>query len=123
MMESIRIDQPGRMNLLGYLLRSILQRGATRDRGRRQLRRLRGRIEIGGSEMRVGLAGANGEVVISAGAIAQADARVHADLRTLLALSLGGNPLGPLLSGRLRVRGKVWRLLPLLRLMKGPRRP
>ncbi len=122
-MAAVRFARPDQVNLLGYLLRSILQRGATHPAGQKALRRLRGSIEIGGSDMRIRLESSGGEAVISAGPAPEADARVHADLRTLLELALGKNPLGPFFRGRLRVRGKIWRLLPLLRLMKGPRQP
>ncbi|RME23018.1 MAG: hypothetical protein D6806_11995 [Deltaproteobacteria bacterium] len=98
------------MNLLGYLLRSVFDRAAHEENTARQLRKLKGRIEIGASSMKV-FVKADGKP----------KARVWGTLDALLDMATGGGFVGALLSGKVRIGGKAWRLLPLLSVFKGAR--
>ncbi len=48
----------------------------------------------------------------------KADARVCGNMDALLGVALGHGMVGPVLSGKLKVGGKVWRLLKMLKLLK-----
>lgn len=111
-----------RMNLLGYILRSLLERALTSPRQVRRVRRVKGPIEIGASSMRIVLVATGEEVVLRVPDTGEAGprsiARVHGDLEALLSLALGRRLVRNMIRGRLRVGGRVWRLLPLLFLLR-----
>ena len=48
----------------------------------------------------------------------RSDVRVRGSMDTLLGVSLGKGMVWPVLTGRLKVGGKVWRLLRMLPLLK-----
>ncbi|NMB74438.1 MAG: hypothetical protein GYA21_04835 [Myxococcales bacterium] len=114
---------PERMNLLGYILRSLLERALSKPRLARRMRKVDRPIEIRASAMRVVLLTTGEEVVLrvpeQAGEpTARPAAWVRGDLEALLGLTLGRGLVRNLLRGRLRVGGRVWRLLPLLSLLR-----
>jgi hypothetical protein len=113
---------PERMNLLGYILRSLLERALTIPRQARRVRKLKGPIEIRASSMRIVLAATGEEVVLRVPDTGEPGprsvARVQGDLDALLSLALGRRFARNMIRGRLRVGGRVWRLLPLLFLLR-----
>jgi hypothetical protein len=46
------------------------------------------------------------------------DASIAADMATLIDVCLGRALVGPVLTRRMRLGGKIWRLLPLLKLFR-----
>ncbi len=118
---SVEFSRPDRMNLLGYLLRSVFDRAAHEENTARQLRKLKGRIEIGASSMKVFVKADGERMLISTEADGKPEARVWGTLDALLDMATGGGFVGALLSGKVRIGGKAWRLLPLLSVFKGAR--
>jgi ubiquinone biosynthesis protein UbiJ len=117
-MAKVTFETPGRMNLLGYFLRSLIERNSNSPQGARAFEKMKGAIGVGASEMRITLKFSQGGLVIALGEEGKTDARVCGRLDTLLAVALGRQMIGPLLSGELKVSGKIWRLLPLLNLFR-----
>ncbi len=113
---------PERMNLLGHILRSLLERALSEPRLARRMRKVERPIEIRASAMRLLLHVSGEEVILRVPEAGQPEARpvarVWGDLEALLALTLGRGLVRNFLRGRLRVGGRVWRLLPLLSLLR-----
>lgn len=122
-MAKVKFETPGTMNLLGYFLRSLIERNVKSEQGARAFNKMKGVIVVGASEMRVTLRFTEHDVVIALGEQNGADARVCGSLNTLLAVTLGRELIAPVLSGRLKVSGKIWRLLPLLRFFRAEPHP
>ncbi len=122
-MPEVMFAAPGEMNLLGHFLRSLIERNLQTERGTRALGNLKGTVLVGASKMRVTLEFGPDRLVIHLGDQGSPDAQVMASLETLLRVALGRGMLGPLLSGQIQVRGKVWRLLPLLQLLGAEEEP
>jgi hypothetical protein len=106
------------MNLLGYILRSLIERNLRTERGTRAFTIMKGKILVGASRMKVTLDFDGDDLYMSVGQEGKADVRVKGSMNTLLGVALGRGMVWPVLSGRLRVGGKVWRLLRMLRLLK-----
>ena len=114
----VTVDQPETMNLLGLLLRSILERRLTDEAARKRAARLRGDLLVQGGRMRVTLRFADGHVTITRTTSKRPRARVAGTLTGFLAVARGGGIVRPLLRGELKAGGNlVWllRILPLLR--------
>ena len=114
----VRLEPDGEMHLVGYFLRALLERaiGAHGGRVPRGLVGASYGIRSEGMELTIAFRqdGAGIRRILSQ----DTDARVEAALPTLVRLLLGGGLLRPWLSGEVRARGKLWRLMPLLRLLR-----
>ena len=108
-----------RMNLLGFFLRSVIGRAAKEPSLRKHLSRLKGVVELGASSMKVFVEPTHGRIVISTDPPEKPAARVWGSLDTMLEVATGGGIIRAVAGGRLRIAGKVWRLLPLLFVFKG----
>lgn len=117
-MPRVRFATPGEMNLLGYILRALIERNLETPRGAKAFSRMKGRVMVGASAMRVTLEFSGDELVMRVGDQPKADARVHGSMDALLGVALGHGMVGPVLSGKLKVGGKAWRLLRMLKLMQ-----
>jgi hypothetical protein len=106
------------MNLLGYILRALINRNLQTDAGVRALKKMKGKILVGASRMKVTLDFDGDDLQISVGAREKAQTRVSGSMDTLLGVALGKGMVGPVLAGRLKVGGRVWRLLRMLKLLK-----
>jgi len=78
---------------------------------------MKGTILVGASRMRVMLEFTGGDLVMAVGGD-RADTRVRGSMDTLLGVALGHGMVMPVLSGKLKVGGKIWRLLRMLKLMR-----
>jgi hypothetical protein len=117
-MARVVFETPGRMNLLGYFLRSMTERNLKSEKGLRAFSQLKGAILLGASDMRVTLRFVGGDLIVSLGDQGKTDAGVCGSLDALLGVALGRELIAPVLSGKLRVSGKVWRILPLLSFLR-----
>lgn len=106
-------EPPG---LLGLLVLRLLRRAAALrpDAARRLADR---RLRLRSGLQSVTLAGHDGHVEARGDDVAAVDATAEGDLATLLAAARG-HAVREALLGRLRVRGRVWRLSPLLALFR-----
>jgi hypothetical protein len=116
---TVRLEDPERMNLLGLLLRSILERRLAEPAARRRAARLRGEVAVRGGRMRVTLRFEPTGIVITRAASARPRARVEGTLAGLLAVALGRGLVRPLLTRALAPRGNLLFLLRLLPLLRG----
>jgi SCP-2 sterol transfer family protein len=117
-MPKVVFKTPGEMNLVGYLLRSLIDRNLQTEKGARVLAKMKGTVLVGASDMRITLDFSGEDLVIAVGEQGKADARVCGNMDALLGVALGHGMVGPVLSGKLKVGGKVWRLLKMLKLLK-----
>lgn len=117
-MPNVRFRKLGEMNLLGYILYGIIERNLQTERGRRAFKKTKGTIGLAASGMRVTLDFQGEQLQLEVGQAGPVDARVEGTIDTLMRISLGGNFVVPVLRGRLRVGGKIWRLLSLIQLLK-----
>jgi hypothetical protein len=117
-MPQVVFHPPGEMNLLGYILRSLLDRNLKSPGGERAFRKMKGKVLVGASQMKVTLDFDGDDLQISVGLVGKAQARVQGSMDTLLGVALGKGMVGPVLSGKLKVGGRVWRLLRMLKLLE-----
>ncbi len=115
----ITIVAPERMNLLGLLLRSILERRLADTRALQTARKLSGDVVIITGEMSVTLHFADGRVAITRDPPeGRVRARIRGTLPALLDAALGRGRVRAWLAGRLRVWGGPFTLLRLLSLLR-----
>jgi hypothetical protein len=88
-MPRVVFKTPGKMNLLGYILRTLVERNLETPKGARAFSKMKGTVVVGASRMLV-----------------------------TLDVSLGKGMIWPVVTRRLKVAGKVWRLLRMLPLLK-----
>lgn len=117
-MARVVFRTPGEMNLLGYILRSLVERNLKRPKGARALLKMKGTVLVGASKMRLTLDFSGEDLVMEVGAQGKPDVRVVGSMDALLGVSLGKGMVWPVLTRRLKVGGKVWRLLRMLPLLK-----
>ena len=117
-MPQVVFRPPDEMNLLGYILRSLFDRNLKTPPGEQAFRKMKGRVLVGASEMKVTLDFDGDDLQIAVGESDKAQTRVRGSMDTLLGVALGKGMVGPVLAGRLKVGGRVWRLLRMLKLLK-----
>lgn len=115
----VRLEPPGEMNLIGYFLRGLVQRGMEASGGRVPRRLAGHRYLIRSEGMEVTLIIGSDEILIRRGRHPRIDATVRAGLESMIELLREGRVVGPFLRGSLTVRGKIWRLLPLMGVLRG----
>ena len=117
-MLQVRHADPDRQTILGHLLASLLQRGLQNARTERALARARGHLTLEVSGMVCTLELAGEFITLHAGRPVIPVAELRADLCTLVGLATRGGIVPALLGRRLVLRGRPWRLLPLLHLLR-----
>jgi hypothetical protein len=116
---SVTIDSPERMNLLGLLLRGLLEEKLKVDRHARQVQRIEGDVQVVAGTMAVTLRFERERILILAGNSGKPRARIRGTMESLLQIVTRQRLVRPVLCGRVRLSGNpLWmlRLLPLLRL-------
>lgn len=117
-MPRVVFKTPGEMNMLGYILRCLVERNLETPKGARAFAKMKGTVMVGASRMRVTLDFSGEDLVVEMGWRDNVDVRVRGSMDTLLGVSLGKGMIWPVVTGRLKVGGKVWRLLRMLPLLK-----
>ncbi len=117
-MSGVVFKTPGEMNLLGYILRSLVERNLQTPKGARAFSKMKGTVLVGASRMTVSLDFSGEDLEMQVGEHGRPDVRVRGSMDTLLGVSLGKGMVWPVMSRRLKVGGKVWRLLRMLPLLK-----
>ncbi len=117
----VRVEDPERMNLMGLLMRGLLETTANSERGRRIVRSLRGDVKVVAGSMAVTLCFSKGEVILRREAKSSPRASVSGEMKPLLEIVAGGGLVLPVLSGRVRVRGNLLMLLKMLPLIRAPK--
>lgn len=114
----VKFLEPDRMNLMGYFLRDILQTNLSSKKGQKVAQYMKGNILFIASEMNVTLLFQDDVIEIRAGFLDKINARVKGDLNTLLDVALGSNYLTFLLRGKIKVGGKIFMLLKVMKLLR-----
>jgi len=114
----VTIDDPPRMNLLGLILGSVLERNLQQPALQRRATSLRAEVLVQAGEMVVTLAFEGAKVVVRRGRTARPKASVRGSLGALTDFALGGGLVGPVLRGRLKPRGSLLLLLRLRKLLQ-----
>ena len=117
-MPRVVFKTPGEMNLLGYILRSLVERNLETPRGARALSKMKGTVLVGASRMTVTLDFSGDDLEMEVGEKGKSDLRVRGSMDALLGVSLGKGMVWPVITRRLKVGGKAWRLLRMLPLLK-----
>lgn len=126
-MDSVVVEEPERMNLLGHILASTLRRSMAKSFGARVARSLSGDVAItaGRRKMGITVSFSGGRVTIRRGASDSAKARIEGDLGPFIKIATGativdliGEGAKSLVSGKIRMSGDptvLARLIPLIR--------
>jgi hypothetical protein len=114
----VRVEDPERMNLMGLLMRGLLESSLKTERGRRAAQKLRGDVRVNAGAMGVTLSFTPEEIVLRANESGRTRAHVRGDMKPLLELVAGGSLFAPVLLGRIRVGGNLLMLLRLLPLIR-----
>ena len=120
-MARVVFKTPGEMNLLGYILRGLVERNLETPKGAKAFSKMKGTVLVGASKMTVTLDFSGEDLQMEVGAQdrqSRSDVRVRGSMDTLLGVSLGKGMVWPVVTRRLKVGGKVWRLLRMLPLLK-----
>ena len=117
-MSKIEFIPPDKINLLGHFVHSLIERNIKTPKGEKVFRRMKGRILVVASGMEAMLHFQKDTLTISTEISEKPGARIAGSLETLLRTALGKGFVGPVLSGKLKIGGKFWRLLPLLKLFE-----
>ena len=106
------------MNLLGLLMRSVLEQALADPTKAKKARRLRGEVLLRGGRMQIVVAFTPGGISIRRAIGAAPRTHVEGDLRSLLEVALGRALILPVLTGRVRVGGNPFVLLRLVSLLR-----
>ncbi len=117
-MKRVTIEDPPRMNLLGLILASVIERNLEDADKLRRCEKLKGNVVVAAGEMVVTLKFDGGGVSVARGAQEPCRARVQGRMDALIELALGGGMVGPWLAGRLKTKGSLVLLLKMRRLMQ-----
>jgi len=117
-MEHVEIVKPESMNLLGLMLAHILEKNLSAPGGSERLRGKDSRLGIGAGDMRITLHMHDGGVSIHRGYEGSLSACVEGTMDAFLGFGVHRRMVVPYLSGKLKVKGNPFALLPLLWLTK-----
>lgn len=115
---NVRVENPERMNLMGLLMRGLLESSLRTARGAKAARRLRGDVCVHAGTMGVTLSFTESEIVLRSGETGKPRAYVRGEMKPLLEVVAGGPLIGPVLRGKVRVGGNLLMLLRLLPLIR-----
>jgi len=121
-MEAVVMQDPERMNLLGLILKSILEINLTEEKKARKAAKIRGKIGVQAGEMKVTLHCDSGKFKIVRGHEEKSNARVRGGLKPFLEIALGGGLVQPVIDGEVKIGGNPFLLLKLIPLLRVPER-
>ena len=111
------LESPARTQILGLLMRGLLDNRLTDDALFARALRLRGDVQIRAGDMVLTLRFGDGPVRVVPYATDRPRASVRGSLRALLDIAGGHGFVLPVLTGRLRVAGNLFLLLRMLPLL------
>jgi len=121
----IVLDSPEQMNLLGLLMKGLLEENLSRPGRLAGVRKLRGDVLVQAGQMSVTLRFGDDGLLVVAGRVGRPRATVRGGMTALLGVvTRQGGLVRPVLAGRVKVSGNLLlllRMLPLIR-VAGPRR-
>jgi hypothetical protein len=114
----VTLVEPERMNLLGLMLASMIERRLTDPSALRHARALDGQVGVRAGDMEVVLEFGAGGIAIRRGAAGRPIASISGTLKSLLGAALGRDRVRSVLRGELKPRGNPLALLHVMALMK-----
>jgi len=121
-MAEVVLDQPETMNLLGLILKSILEGNLELEKKARKAAKINGKIGVQAGEMKITLHCDAGQFKIVRGHGDKSNARVRGGLKPFLEIALGGGLVQPVIDGDVRIGGNPFLLLKLIPLLRVPDR-
>jgi len=115
---NVRVEDPERMNLMGLLMRGLLETSLKSAAGQRAARKLRGDVRVNAGTMGVTLSFTENEIVLRGGESGKPRAYVRGEMKPLLEMVAGGSLVGPVLRRKVKVGGNLLMLLRLLPLIR-----
>lgn len=108
------LEKPESMNLLGLILKMIIERNLKQGMMADLVANTRGNLRLGAGQMKATLKFEGERVVVARDWLIPARAKVAASLDTFLAIGLGKNPVIPFLLGKISLGGNLLWLLKLM---------
>jgi len=108
------LEKPESMNLLGLILKMIIERNLKQGMMADLVRNTRGNLRLGAGPMKATLKFEGERVVVARDWLEPARAKVAASLDTFLGIGLGKNPVIPFLLGKISLGGNLLWLLKLM---------
>ena len=108
------LEKPESMNLLGLILKMIIDRNLQDGMMADLVRNTKGALNLGAGAMKATLKFEGEKVVVERDWLTPGRAKVAASLDTFLAIGLGGNPVLPFLMGKIELGGNLLWLLKLM---------
>jgi len=113
----IKIEQAESVNLLGLILKNIIQKNLQKPRIAQMVNGLSSSINIKAGRMKANIRFKDGDIIISSGFSERADASVKGTMSAFIDMGLRRNIIKRFLKGDVKIGGNVLKLLPLLRLL------
>ena len=117
----VRVEEPERMNLMGLLMRGLLESTVGTLRGSAIARKLRGEVRVMAGTMGVTLCFSEHEVVLKEIGSGRPRATVSGEMKPLLEIVSGCGLIVPVLTRKVKVSGNLLLLLRMLPLIRAAR--
>ncbi len=119
--ERVVLDQPETQNLLGLLLRNMLEVNLADEANYNRIRGTKGDVQVQAGDMVITLRLDGQGLTIISGAQDQPKASVRGGMGAFLNVARGGGVVGPVLSGHIKIKGNPLLLLKLMPLLRAPK--
>ena len=114
----VKFSNPEQMNLLGYFLRDLLKTSLTNEKNSKIARQLHSAFLFDANGMAATVTFRKDAVEIQQGNTADVFTKISGELNALLDVTFGESYLKYLLTGKIRIRGNVLKLLKLLKILR-----
>ncbi|MFQ5675981.1 MAG: SCP2 sterol-binding domain-containing protein [bacterium] len=118
MAMQIRLIDEDKTNLIGFFLRDLLHGNLQQVAHEKAARKLDGRFIFNASGMAVTVIFGEGCVQIEPGAAKKSTAQIIGEMSDLLDVALGANYVPYLLKGKVSIRGNIFKLLKLMKILR-----
>lgn len=124
-MANVTIEDPTRMNILGLILGSILERNIADPKRAALLGKLDGDVVVKSGAMAITVGFGGGTARIQRGAVDRPKAKLEGRIDVLTELTLGRGVVKHFFGGRIKLKGNIFLLLRTWRLLlvSAPTRP
>lgn len=117
-MAEIIVEDPENMNLLGLILKTLLDINLQDKKKLSAIKNFKGTFSIQGAKMQTSILIDKGQVTIKKGLLPKASATIKGKLDAFLKMGTGEALITPVLTGKVRVWGNPFALLKLIKILK-----
>jgi len=121
-MAGVNVEKIESMNLLGLILKSILEGNLADEKKAGKAAKIRGDIAVQAGDMKITLKCDGGTFAITRGHADKTNAKVRGGLKPFLNIALGGGLIQPVIDGDVKIGGNPFLLLKLIPLLRVPER-